>query len=82
MTLIRAAVSGVRKYDEVIGFLSAFATGPGKPSPGSGDMLVLPNFASDSGPEPGKLLPESGDLVPESVACLCLHTLTSAGYTH
>ena len=45
----------------------------------SGDMLVLPTFDSDLDPRPGKFLPESGDMVPESVASLCLHTLTLAG---
>ena len=53
--------------------------GYGKPPPGSGDMIVFPNFVRDFDPEPSGILPEFGDMCPGSVACPCLHTETSAG---
>ena len=42
-------------------------------------MIVLPNYISDFDPKPRRILPEFRDMCPGSVACLCLHTETSAG---
>ena len=61
------------------GFPDVLGAGYGKPSPGSGDMLVLPNFVGDFDPGFRRILPEFGDICPGSVACPCLQTETSAG---
>ena len=50
--------------------LDVLGVGYWKPPPGSGNMVVLPNFG---------ILPEFGDMCPGSVACPFLHTETSAG---
>ena len=64
---------------DIMRFPDVLGAGSGKPSTGSGDMLVLPNFVGDFDPGPRRILPEFGDMYPGSVACPCLHTETSAG---
>ena len=64
---------------DITTFPDVSGVGYGKPPLGSGDMVVLPNFAGNFDPEAGGILPEFGELCSGSVACPCLHTETLAG---
>ena len=54
---------GNRLFSEMPDFASDHDPGPGKPSPGSGDVLEMPDFVCDIDTGPGKPSPESGGML-------------------